>query len=184
MIDFISVAQAAEELAVSAEDPGVIGLLGLDIKLFIAQLVNFSIVLFVLWKWVFNPVTRAMEERTKKIEKSLADTKKIEKKVAELEEYKKKQINRAYHDYEKIVSEAEIFAKKQKVEILLETKHQSEKMIKISESRIAQDKKTMVAEVKEELADLVVAATEKIISEKLEGNQDKKLIEESLEELT
>ncbi|MBL8031980.1 MAG: hypothetical protein JNK33_06710, partial [Candidatus Doudnabacteria bacterium] len=67
---FIEVAHASE--AATGQASGL-GSLGLNAKLFIAQLVNFSIIFFVLWRWVFKPITRHLQERTTRIEQSLQD---------------------------------------------------------------------------------------------------------------
>ena len=191
MFDLINTAQAAEEAvhavaetAITTEDQGVIGLLGLDIKLFIAQLINFGLVFLILWKWVFKPVVGALRSRQEKIEKSLADAKKIEQKVQDLEDYKKKQLEQANRDYQKVITKAEDMAKQQKAEVLKETKSQAERMIKDSEGRIGADKKRMITEAKGELAALVVAASEKVISEKLDQKKDEQLIKESLKNLS
>ena len=50
----------------------------IDWKLLIAQLINFAIVLFVLWKFAIKPLSKTMDKRTNDIEKSIDDAKKIE----------------------------------------------------------------------------------------------------------
>ena len=59
---------ATGEVTKEAGSGGVIGTLGLNWKLFMAQLLNFGIVLFVLWKWVFRPVAGALETRRQRVE--------------------------------------------------------------------------------------------------------------------
>ncbi|MBX4188293.1 MAG: hypothetical protein KW793_04140, partial [Candidatus Doudnabacteria bacterium] len=46
--------QSAAEAGAHKNSSGVLGTLGINWKLFLAQLINFSIVLFVFWKWVVN----------------------------------------------------------------------------------------------------------------------------------
>ena len=68
-------AQAAVEAAphVEAAKESVLGALGVNWKLFIAQLLNFSVVLFVMWKWVYTPLLRIIDARTARIDKGLKD---------------------------------------------------------------------------------------------------------------
>ena len=47
--------------------------LGIDLRLFLAQLINFSILLFVLFKFAYKPILNMMDERTEKIEKGAAE---------------------------------------------------------------------------------------------------------------
>src|SRR4051812_9569976 len=89
----IPIAHAAE--AAPAESSGGIGSLGIDKVKFIAQLVNFAILLFVLWKYAFGPVGRKLEERTAKIEKALHDADRIEKEKREFEVWKNTEMAKA-----------------------------------------------------------------------------------------
>ena len=55
--------QAVVEAAPHAEaaKESVLGALGVNWKLFIAQLLNFSVVLFIMWKWVYTPLLKAID---------------------------------------------------------------------------------------------------------------------------
>ena len=50
----------------------------IDWKLMIAQIINFAIVVGIIWYFAIRPLIKKMTERTKTIEKSLEDAKKIE----------------------------------------------------------------------------------------------------------
>src|SRR5262245_13672557 len=52
---------------------GPLGALGVEWNLFVAQLVNFAIVFFVMWKYVYTPLMKTLDERTARIEKGLKD---------------------------------------------------------------------------------------------------------------
>jgi len=181
MIDFIHIAQATEVAVEAAtEDPGVVGLLGINWKLFLAQLVNFSVILFILWRWVFKPVTGALQKRTATIEKSLSDAEEIKKKMVELETYTKEQIAKANTEYQAILAKAEQTSVQQKEAILAEARDAASRMVKEAETRVAADKESMMSEVKTEVADMVVMAMEKVIHEKLTSEKDKQYIREVL----
>src|SRR3989344_7575734 len=59
--------------------------LGLDLKVLIAQLVNFGLLLFVMKKYLYGPLVKAIDERNKKIGTALDDGKKIEEKLLNIE---------------------------------------------------------------------------------------------------
>lgn len=169
--------------ASAAESGGVVGLLGLNWKMFIAQLVNFSLIVFVLWKWVFTPVTSALENRTRKIERSLQDAETIKREMAGLEERKQQEQKRAREEFQRVVTQAETAGARLKENILAEARKNAEKQIADAEKRIAEDKEKTLAEVKKELAGLVVAAAEKIVAEKLTSDKDAKLVRESMKNI-
>ena len=148
----------------------------IDGKLIIAQLVNFSIVLFVLYKFAYGPVLKMMDDRTEKIDKGLKDSEEAHKKLAEIVEKEKEVLASARKAAQEIVSKAEALAVKNKDEIVLEAKVQAEKILADSAKKIEQEKELMFAEIKSQVAELVVAATGKIIAEKIDTAKDADLI--------
>jgi F-type H+-transporting ATPase subunit b len=162
---------------------GITGLLGLNLKLFIAQLVNFSIVLFVLWKWVFGPLGKKLQERTETIEKSLKHAEEIEQKHKDAESARLAEIEKARIEASEIITRAQKMAETTKDQIVAEAKAVAEKVNAQALVQIENEKKKLIAEVREEAATMVVAATERIIKEKLDPKRDEALIKESLKTL-
>lgn len=154
--------------------------LGIDWKLLIAQVVNFLILLFVLWKFAYGPVLAMLEKRQKKIEKGLTDADEAHKKLAESEEKQQEILRKARTEAKDIVEKAHDQAEKAKSEIAAESKAQAEKIIAGAKAEIEQEKQKTIAEIKAEIGGLVALAAEKIIDEKLDASKDKKLIEDSL----
>ncbi len=69
--------------------------LGLDIKLLIAQIINFGLLLFILSKVLYKPVIKLIDERNKKLNKAIEDSARIEKKLEKIEESKKELLSQA-----------------------------------------------------------------------------------------
>src|SRR3989344_2524115 len=103
-MDFISIAQAAEEIAQKAANSPV-GVLGLEAKLFIGQLVNFAILLFVFWKWILPNIVKGLQSRKERIEKSLLDAEKVEKEKLEFAKWKNEEINKAKKEASNILAQ-------------------------------------------------------------------------------
>ncbi len=153
--------------------------LGIDWKLLIAQIINFLVLLFVLYKFAYGPVLAMLDKRTKKIEQGLKDADEAHKKLAESEEKQKEILRKARTEAKDIVEKAHLQAEKSKSEIAGEAKKQSDKIIANAKDQIEQEKNKMITEVKSEIGSLVVAATEKIIGEKIDEKKDKELIEKA-----
>jgi F-type H+-transporting ATPase subunit b len=152
----------------------------IDIKLILAQLVNFAIVLFVLKRYAYGPVLKMMEERSDKIEKGIADAENAGKKLTEITEKEKEVLVEARKQAQEIIAKAEATAIKSKEEIIVEAKSQSEKILADSAKKIEQEKNQMMQEVKGQIAELVVAATGKIIDEKIDSQKDADLIAKAI----
>ncbi|MCL5666696.1 MAG: F0F1 ATP synthase subunit B [Patescibacteria group bacterium] len=172
----IPVAHAAEE----ASSGGVMETLGINWKLFLAQIVNFGIILLVLWKWVFIPVAKKLQERTDKIEKSLNDAERIEKEKKEFEAWKNEQMANARKEAGSIITAAQADAGKAKEQILREAKTEQQKIVDQAKQQIEEEKTHALSQAKTEIANMVTVAAEKILRGKLNEKNDQELIKESL----
>jgi F-type H+-transporting ATPase subunit b len=188
MINFIHIAQAATEVTQEIANTehssgGVAGTLGLDAGLFIAQLVNFGIVLFILWKFVFKPVADKLQQRTDKIEKSLRDATTLEHEKTDFATWKQQEMAKTRQEASAIISEAEKQALEARQKITEETRLEQNKMVAQTRKQMEQEKAQALQSAKSELADLVTMATEKIIKEKMDEKKDRSLIQEMLKQL-
>lgn len=175
----LATVQAAE----SAKAPDFIGTLGLNWKLFLAQLLNFGIVVFILWKWVFRPVVGALESRRQKIEESVKKAEEIEKRMKDSEVERQKLFSQAREEAEALTKQAREVAEDLRQEITRNARQGAENILVEAKRTIAVEKEQMLGEVREEIANLTVMATEKILKDKLDQAKDKKLIQEVLENI-
>lgn len=178
----IHVASAAETAKEVANDPSIVDTLGLNLKLFAAQLINFAIVLFILWRWVFKPITSALQKRTEKIEHSLKTAEATEQQKQEFEKWKGEQIQLTKVEAGEILSKAKDEADALKNSMLIETKHDQDAVIEKAKKQLEVEKQQVLTQIRTEAADLVVSATEQILKEKLSETKDKDLIHKALSE--
>jgi F-type H+-transporting ATPase subunit b len=181
LFHFIEVARAAET---AAPQESVTQLLGLDWKLFIAQLVNFGIVLFVLTKYVFGPLSKNLEARRQRIQTSLESAKVIEAEAEALETKRQQTLGKARAEAAEILNKAKHDAEQVKAEVLTATKVEQERLLAQSKTQIAQETNEAVRAARGQLADIVVGASEKLLRQKIDKNRDEKLIKEMLEQLS
>ena len=152
----------------------------IDWKLVIAQLINFVIVLFVLYKFAYGPILKMMTERTEKIEKGIENAKNAEKKLAEIKESERTALIEARRQSLEIVTKAEEVATKSKEEIMIVAKEQSKKILEKAEKDIEIERAKMMHEVKGYIAELVVASTGKIIGDSFNSKMDADFIKKSI----
>src|SRR3989338_4615733 len=93
MLDVSQIILAATEVvgeaaARSEESSSVLGTLGINWKLFLAQLFNFGIVLFVFWKWVVKPLGATLTKRQERIEAGLNNADRMDEEKKKFEEWK------------------------------------------------------------------------------------------------
>lgn len=154
--------------------------LGIDWKLLLAQAVNFLVLLWVLKRYAYRPLLRALEARTKKIEQGLKDAEASQSKLQGVIEEEKKILSAAREEARSILIEAEGIAKKRDTLMLNETKQKIDRMITEADAHLAENQATLLREAKAELAETVLLATQKVLGEKVGVELDADLIKKSL----
>jgi F-type H+-transporting ATPase subunit b len=153
----------------SAEATGVLGTLGINPQLLVAQLINVAIVLVVLWRWVYRPLLRKMDERARTISDGLAFAEQSTRALNEAEAERQRVVRdakaEAFHIVERATTDAEIA----KAEKLVQAKAEIEKVITEAKQQIKAERDASFEALKTEIADLVMRATEKVA-----GNVDDK----------
>ena len=147
-----------------------------DLKLFIAQLINFAIVFSVLYFFAFKPLVKTMTDRSEKIDKSLKDADAIEKRLALTEKEREEIISVAKKQANLIVEEANKRGEERRAEMIVKAKEEIGQVINAEKEKLARDKAETLKEIKTEVAELVVMTVEKLLNEKMTGDKDRELI--------
>ena len=148
----------------------------IDIKLLIAQVINFAIVFAALYFFALKPLFRIMNDRTAKIEKGLDDAKKVEEKLSKTEEDYKNELAKAKKEANEILNKAAEASEKKKKEMIINAKEEIGLIINKEKENMRQEKAKTLKEIKKEVADLVVASLEKVLGEKVDGKKDEEII--------
>ena len=157
--------------------------LGIHPALLIAQIINFLILMFVLYKFLYNPVLGMMKKREDRIRKSVEDADEISKKLKEMEVRYDEKLKKAKQEAMGILEKAEKDGLMQKDESVNKTREEVATIVTKAKEQIAEEKEKMVQDIKKEMGTLVVAAMEKVLSEDKAKEVDKKSIEETLKKL-
>ncbi len=154
-----------------------------NVGIMVWTLVVFVISLFILRRWVFPPIGKALDQRAKTIEGEIdaaADLRKQADQV--LDEYRER-LKEARAQADEIVQRArqaaEVHEKEGKAhgqEILAEAAQRAEREIDAATRRAIED-------IRKEVADLTILATEKVTRKTLTDADQRRLVEEALGEL-
>lgn len=155
---------------------------GIEPALLLAQMLNFGIVLFVLWKFAYKPLLKVMRERREKIEKSLADAKAVEAKLADAEKLKEEAVLTGRREAQRIVEAAEKQSEHYRQERLKEIEAELATLRQHARNEIASEKIQALNEAKAELVNLVMSATQKVVPKGATKELDATLVAEAIEE--
>lgn len=157
--------------------------LGIEPKLILAQIINFSIIIFVLTKLLYKPILSMLEKRKKEIEQGLALTQKMKDEEEKLVQRKEKQLTETHRQAQQIIEEAkkrgheaekEIIAQahQEAAGIITKGKHEAQRLLEIAGKNI-----------QKEAIELAVAMTKRLVRSVLSPADQHKLIQKHLKQL-
>jgi F-type H+-transporting ATPase subunit b len=164
-----------ETLATSehaAPDTGLLGTFGIKPELLLAQLLNFAVVMAVLYFFVYKKLLASMDSRATKIEKGLADAEHAAVALRTADMEKTRVLAEARAAAGVIVAEGERRAAEERAAAAEKARAEVELVIARGKEEIALDRAKAAEEVKAEMARLLAYAMEKLASEKLDPAKD------------
>jgi len=166
-----------------AASPGVLQSLGLNWQLFLAQLINFSLVLYVVWRWIYRPLLKIMDARSKKIEQGLANAEAAKKQLAEADTQRKNIAQAARKEGQRLVEEARKKAEQEKGRVMAETEVSLDIQLNDARARLKHEKEAVIGAIKNEMADLISQATEKVAMGAVDQTKQRDLIKQALQDM-
>ncbi len=179
--------QTEESTAETQHEGGigaVAGTFGLRGDLFAAQLVNFLLVLFVLWRFAYKPIIRMLEEREAKIAKSVNDADAIEKRVADLENERRDVLATARKEAQEIVVQAVQLSDTRKTEMVDAAKREVERVVEKSKQQLVVEREAMLREVRKDIVDIAMKAAARIVHNGVDEKKSQSLAEEVVRKMT
>ena len=154
-----------------------------DIGLMIWTLLVFGLSMYLLGKLAFPRIAEALDKRQHAIEESI-DAAEHTRQEAEqiLAEYRER-LAEARGQADEIVSRARKTGEAAENEIIAEARTKREEMMEQTRRDIQAETRRAIQEIRAEVADLTVLATEKVTRKALTDEDQKRLVEDALSEL-
>ncbi len=159
-----------------------LGSLGISLPTLIAQIINFVILLGLLYLVAYKPIMRMLDKRSNKIKESMEQTEYIKEQVAKAEQETAQRIKEASKEAQNIMERALQAGEEAKHKALEEAQKEGEKLIARARVEIDQERDQAIGELRKEFADLTVLAAGKVIDRSLDKEAHRRLIERVLEE--
>jgi F-type H+-transporting ATPase subunit b len=154
-----------------------------SLGLMIWTLLAFGITLYLLTKLAFPRIAEALDRRRVAIEESIEAAHRAKQEADDaLEEYRAR-LREAREQADDILARARKAAENMKDETKAEATQQREEMLAATRRDIEHETRRALDELRKEVADLTVIATEKITRKSLDEEDHRRLIEEALSEV-
>jgi F-type H+-transporting ATPase subunit b len=166
-----------------AEDEGGSFLVTPGIGLMVWTLVLFGISMFILWKVAFPRIAEALDRRQKAIEDSIDTAERTRKEADELLAEYRERLTAARHQADEIVARARKAGEQAEADAVAAGKQRREELLEQARKDIAQETRRAIQEIRAEVADLTILATEKVTRKTLTADDQRRLVDEAVAEL-
>ena len=157
--------------------------LSFDPGLFMWTIVTFLIVLFILkWK-AWGPLMRALDKRAEDIKNALSAAERAKEDAEKASQDYEKLVQKAHSEAQQIIADSKATGEKVKNDIESVARENAEKMIGKAKTQIDAESQKAIQEIKSSVVDLSIEAAEKIIEKNLDSEDNRKLVDQTLDSM-
>ena len=156
-----------------------------SLDLFVKQTVLFIILIFLMVKYAWKPITKALNDREEGIKNALESAEEAKKEMQNLQASNEQLLNEARAERDAMMKEAREIKDKMISDAKEEAKEVTSKMIQNAQASIEQEKQAALSELKNQVAELSIGIAETVVKKELSSKKDQlKLVEDLLGDVT
>jgi F-type H+-transporting ATPase subunit b len=160
-----------------------LGKLGINPWLLIAQIVNFAILLVVLYIFLYKPILKLFKDRSTKIDEGLKNAEKLKTDAAESEQRQKAALEEARREAHRIVEQATKLGDEEKKKIMELAGEESRKIVERTLIELSAEKKNIMNDIKKEVGEMVVNLSLDMVKKQLDEKTQKELLNQAIQEV-
>lgn len=150
---------------------------------FVAQLINFLILLYLLKRFLYGPILRAVDERQRKIAARLDDAEQARQEAArEVEEYRDRR-RQLEESRDELLAEARRAAEERKRELLAQVRDEAAEARQLWHEAIEREKRNYLEELRDRLGRHVFETARKVLAELAGEDLERRMLQAFLERL-
>ena len=156
--------------------------LGIEPQLLLAQIVNFLIIFFVLWKLLYKPILGMIDKRKKEIAEGLARADKMKVAEEKWKEKEEKLLAEARREARNIVETGEKEGEEARRDIVAAAHKEADGIVAKGKEDVVGLRAKMEKDVRAAAVELAVAMTRRLTSSVLSAADQHKLITKQLKD--
>jgi F-type H+-transporting ATPase subunit b len=153
-----------------------------NVGLMLWTLLAFGTTLILLRKFAFPRIQSALEKRARAVAETIDAAERTRQEADKILEEYRERLREAREQADEIVSRARKAADKTQDEARIHAKETREEMLSDARRDIEQETRRAIGQIRREVADLTVIATEKVTRKTLDDEDHRRLIDEALQE--
>lgn len=155
---------------------------GIDWKIILAQLINFAILVFLLYKIGYKPIINFVQNRRNEIEAGVKNAEEAKESLHHAQQQSDKIISETHKNAQEIINKAREQASKQAQELTDHHRQELKQMSDAAKLELAAERERMMRETREQAGTLVLSVAEKLIGEKMDATRDAEYVKKMLAE--
>lgn len=157
--------------------------LGIEPSLLLAQIINFSIIVVVLTKFLYKPILAMLAKRKKEIEEGLAITERMRVQEEKLGARKERLLSEARKEARVILEDAKKQAKDVEQEIVATAHKEAGEIIEKAKREASATHDALAGDIRKEVVELAAAMAKQLVSSVLSPGDQHTLIAKHLADL-
>ncbi|MHB1523084.1 MAG: F0F1 ATP synthase subunit B [Candidatus Dormibacteria bacterium] len=150
---------------------------------FVVEIVVFLVLLWLLARYVFPPLLRALEARQQLIAQSLQEAEKARQEAERSRASEMAEMAEARAKAQEILDRAQQLGEQLREELRQRGEAEQQAMLERARAELQREREQAVAELRRQVADLVVMATTRVLQEELDERRQLQLVEQALSEV-
>ncbi|AWI08254.1 ATP synthase F0 subunit B [Ereboglobus luteus] len=140
---------------------------GIDWPNLTAQIVSFSVVAYILWRFAFKPILATLDTRQKKIDEGIKYAEQMKAELAASQQKQEAILREAQTKAQQIIADTQKTAKEYADKQQQEAVVRAADIVAKAQQAVELEHKKMLADARGEIARLVVATTERVLAKRL-----------------
>jgi len=154
--------------------------LGLDWRVLLVQIVTFGVLYWLLRRYLFGPVSALLSARSSEVEQRLASAQHTEEHSQQLRQELESRLSTIEEEARQKIQQAVQEARTARERLMQEARGDAERVLRRAEEEIQREQRRALLDLRNQVADLAIAAAEKAVAAGLDEAKHRQAIADYL----
>ncbi|MEI6225913.1 MAG: F0F1 ATP synthase subunit B [Deltaproteobacteria bacterium] len=159
------------------------GIMDLNPGLSLWTAITFLVLIGVLWKFAFGPITRMLAERETTIRDAIDSARKEREEAEKMLAQQKEALIKAQRDAAELAKRNQQEMENFRTQLTAQARKEADDLVATARKAIGEERRLAVAQLRAEVADLAVAAASRIVKSSLDEKAQRQLVDEYIKDL-
>ena len=159
------------------------GIMDLNPGLSLWTAITFLVLIGVLWKFAFGPITRMLAERETTIRDAIDSARKEREEAEKMLAQQKEGLIKAQRDAAELAKRNQQEMENFRTQLTAQARKEADDLVATARKAIGEERRLAVAQLRAEVADLAVAAASRIVKSSLDEKAQRQLVDEYIKDL-